>query len=149
MSYSGSPQPSAVVHSTHTPQRHAGDVEGEIQRSTWFDFAALLLFLVGIFNAIDGIAAISDSRYLSNSHLFANLHAWGWFFLCWGVLQMVAAFAVFREATWGIVIAIATVFVNAISQLSNSRDNTVWSLTIVAIDVLIMYGLIVHRRPSS
>ncbi len=150
MSYSPySPPPSAVVHSTHTPQRHAGSVEGEIARSTWFDFAAMLLFLVGVFNAIDGIAAIGDSRYLADNHLFANLHAWGWFFLIWGVIQMIAAFAVFRGATWGIVIAVATVFVNAISQLSNSRDNTVWSLTIVALDVLIMYGLIVHRRPSS
>src|SRR5256885_11057987 len=112
MSYSPySPQPSSVVHSSHTPQRHAADVEGEIQRSTWFDFAALLLFLVGIFNAIDGIAAISNSGYLADSHLFANLHAWGWFFLIWGVLQMVAAFAVFRGETWGIVVAIATVFV--------------------------------------
>jgi len=147
MSYS--PPPSAVVHSTHTPARHpvSDSVADEIQRSTWFDFAALLLGLVGVFNVIDGIAALSNSSYLADRELFASLHAWGWFFLIWGVIQILAAFAVFREATWGIVVAIATVFLNAIAQLSDARSYPVWSVTIIAIDVLIMYGLIVHRRP--
>ena|SRR5438034_2530726 len=146
-----SPPPSAVVHSTHTPARHpvSDSVADEIQRSTWFDFAALLLGLVGVMNVIDGLAAVNNSSYLADSHLFANLHAWGWFFLIWGVIQIMAAFAVFKEATWGIVVAIATVFVNAIAQLADAQDYPIWSLTIVAIDVLIMYGLIVHRRPRS
>jgi hypothetical protein len=142
------PPPSAVVHSTHTPQRHVdpASIEDEIQRSTWFDFAAMLLFIVGVLNIIDGIAAISDSKYLSRTELFASLHAWGWFFLIWGVIQLFAAFAVFREATWGIVVAIATAGLNLIAQLSNARSYPVWSLAIATLDVLIIYGLVVHRR---
>jgi uncharacterized membrane protein len=142
------PPPSAVVHSTHTPERHVepASIEGEIQRTTWFDFAAMLLFIVGFLNIIDGIAAISDSRYLSHTQLFANAHAWGWFFLIWGVIQLFAAFAVFREATWGIAVAIATAGFNLIAQLSNAKAYPVWSLAIATLDVLIIYALIVHRR---
>jgi hypothetical protein len=121
-------------------------MEDEISRSTWFDFAAMLLFLVGAFNIIDGITAINNSSYLADRELFANLHAWGWFFLIWGVIQVLAAFAVFKEATWGVVVAIATVSLNAIAQLANAGTYPAWSLTIVALDVLILYGLIVHRR---
>jgi uncharacterized membrane protein len=121
-------------------------VRDEISRSTWFDFAAMLLFLVGAFNIIDGIAAIRNSNVLADSELFASLQAWGWFFLIWGVIQILAAFAVFREATWGVVVAIATVGFNAIAQLANADTYPVWSLTIVALDVLVLYGLIVHRR---
>lgn|SRR5262249_30544263 len=143
------PPPSAVVHSTHTPDTHGVrdySVSDEIQRSTWFDFAAMLLFIVGALNIIDGAAAIGDSKYLSHTQLFANLHAWGWFFLLWGILQIFAAFAVFREATWGIIVGIATAGFNLIAQLSNAKAEPVWTIAIATLDLLIIYGLIVHRR---
>ncbi|MFL5950581.1 MAG: hypothetical protein ACJ74M_03160 [Gaiellaceae bacterium] len=122
----------------------SGDVQDEIERTTWLDLGAMLLFLVGAFNVIDGIAAISDSKYVVNQVLFANLHAWGWFFLIWGVIQLFAAFAVFRGATWGVAAALVTVFVNAIAQLSAAKTYPVWSITIIVLDVLVMYGLVVH-----
>jgi hypothetical protein len=116
----------------------------EVDRTPWFDFAAVLLFLAGMFNAIDGIAAVSDSKYVVNTVLFSNLHAWGWFFLIWGVVQMIAAFAVYRGAGWAIVLAITTAFFNAVAQLSAARTYPIWSITILVIDVLVIYGLIVH-----
>jgi hypothetical protein len=57
---------------------------GEVDRHSWLDLAGILLFLVGFFNIIDGIAAISDAKVLSSHVLFANQHAWGWFFLIVG-----------------------------------------------------------------
>ena len=63
----------------------------DIERSNWLDFACIILALAAVrFNVIDGIAAIRDSSYVANQVLFANLHAWGWFFLAWGVLQLFA-----------------------------------------------------------
>jgi len=112
----------------------------------------LLLGLIAIFNIIDGIAAVSNSRYVADKLLFANLDAWGWFFLVWGVIQLLAAFAVYKEKTWGVVVAVITLFGNAITQLGAAEVNPVWSLTIVALDVYVMYALIVHtggRRRAS
>jgi hypothetical protein len=138
--------PTSVTPSRHVPSEAA---RHEIARTTWYDFAALLLFLVGFFNAIDGVAAISGSRYVADGRvLFSDLRTWGIFFLCWGILQMVAAFAVYRGARWAVVLAVITAFVNAITQLAASRTYPVWSITLVVLDVLIMYGLIVQaRRP--
>jgi hypothetical protein len=140
---------SPVTPTSVTPSRHvpSESVRHEIARTTWYDFAALLLFLVGLFNAIDGVAAISGSRYVADGRvLFSDLRTWGIFFLCWGILQMVAAFAVYRGARWAVVLAIVTAFVNAITQLAASRTYPVWSITLVVFDVLIMYGLIVQAR---
>jgi hypothetical protein len=138
--------PTSVTPSRHVPSEAA---RHEIARTTWYDFAALLLFFVGLFNAIHGIAAIGGSRYVADGRvLFADLRTWGIFFLCWGILQMVAAFAVYRGARWAVIVAIVTAFINAIAQLSASSTNPVWSVTLVVFDVLIMYGLIVQaRRP--
>jgi hypothetical protein len=118
------------------------DAKREIERHTWLDFAGVLLILVGIFNIIDGISAISDSKYLNDHVLFSNLHAWGWFFLAMGVLQLFAGYFVMKGAGWAAFVGIATAFVNAISQLSSSDTFVFWSVTIVVTDVLVIYGLV-------
>src|SRR4051794_21754176 len=64
------------------------DVKQEIEQQTWLQFAAVILLLVGAFNIIEGIAMIGNSSYVAEDLLFANLDAWGWFFLIWGVIQI-------------------------------------------------------------
>src|SRR3954470_13268720 len=122
----------------------SGDVQDEIERTTWLDLGAMLLFLVGAFNIIDGIAAISDSKYVVNQVLFANLDTWGWFFLIWGVLQILAGFAILNGTSWGAIVGIVTAFLNAIAQISWIGVNPWWATIAIAIDVAIIYGLLVY-----
>jgi hypothetical protein len=119
--------------------------------SGWIPFAGIMLMLVGFFNIIDGIAAISDSKYLVNQLLFANLHAWGWFFLIWGVIQVFAGFAVLGGATWGAILGVATAFFNIIAQLSWARAYPVWAVSAIVLDVLVIYALVVYggRREEA
>lgn len=126
-------------------------VTSEIDRTTWLDFASVLLWLVGGFNIMDGIAAIANSRYVTGSAIFANLHAWGWFFLAWGILQVFAGWAVFKGKRWGVIVAIVTAFVNALAQLADVKTTPIWSLTILALDVILLYGLVVEypRRNAA
>ena len=110
----------------------------------WITFAGTMLLLAGVFNVIDGIAAIRDSKYLVNDVLFSNLHAWGWFFLLWGALQIVAAFAVFSGAVWGAIVAVGAAFINMIAQLSWAHVYPVWAISAMVVDALVIYGLIVY-----
>src|SRR6476660_5149890 len=68
-----------------------------------------------------------------------------------GILQLVAAFAVYKGARWAVVLAVVTVFFNAVAHLSAAKTYPVWSITIVVLDVVIMYGLVVHsgRKAST
>jgi len=52
----------------------------EERGSGWVMFAGVLLVLIGTMNVIDGIAAISSSRfYVANAHyVFGDLKTWGW-----------------------------------------------------------------------
>ncbi len=131
-------RPSLQPRSVHQPP---ADIQGEVDRHTWLDLAGILLFLVGFFNIIDGISAISDSKYLAPHVLFSNLHAWGWFFLIVGIVQILAGWAVMKNAGWAAIVGLVTAFVNAIAQLSAAHTFTVWALTIVTMDVLVIYGL--------
>jgi hypothetical protein len=103
-----------------------------------------MLVIVGFFNIIDGIAAISDSRYLVNQLLFANLHAWGWFFLIFGIVQVLAGFAIYGGAAWGAFVGIVTAGFNLIAQLSWAHTNTVWAVAAMVLDVLVIYALVVY-----
>lgn len=124
-----------------TAQRYEGAAQ---VGSGWIGFAGIMLILVGFFNVIDGIAAIGNANYLVNQLLFANLDAWGWFFLIWGIFQIFAGFAIMNGSTWGAIAGIVTAFVNAIAQLSWARTYPVWAISAVVLDVLIIYALVVY-----
>ena len=112
--------------------------------SGWIGFAGIMLILVGFFNVIDGIAAIGNSNYLANQLLFANMDAWGWFFLIWGVIQIIAGFAIMSGATWGAIVGITTAFFNIIAQLAWAQTYPVWAIAAMVVDGLIIYALVVY-----
>lgn len=130
--------------------RYEGTYAEEESGTGWVAFAGTMLILVGCFNVIDGIAAIANSDYVVNQVLFANLDAWGWFFLIWGALQLCAGFAIYAGAGWAMIVGIVAAFGNAIAQLSWARANPVWAIAAIVLDVLIIYGLVVYGgRPTS
>ena len=106
-------------------------------------FASILLVIVGCFNIIYGIAAIAQSHvFVANAHyVFANLRAWGWITLIIGVLQLLAAGGVLagnQLARW---FAVAMIGLNAIDQMFFIPAYPAWSLAIIALDVVALYGL--------
>jgi len=124
--------------------------EEEASGTGWVAFAGTMLILVGCFNLIDGIAALANSDYLVNQLLFANLHAWGWFFLIWGAVQICAGFAVYSGVGWAALVGIVSAFGNAIAQLSWARAYPVWAVCAIVLDILVIYALVVYggRRNS-
>ena len=106
-------------------------------------FASVLLVVVGFFNMIYGIAAIANSHvFVANAHyVFANLRTWGWITLIIAVLQLVAAGGILagnQLARW---FAVALLALNAIDMMFFVPAYPFWALTIIAVDVVALYGL--------
>ena len=106
-------------------------------------FAAVLLVIAGCFNLIDGIAAVANSHvFVANAHyVFANLRTWGWITLILGALQLLAAAGVLagnQLARW---FAVAVIALSAIDQMFFIPAYPFWSLTIIAVDVVALWGL--------
>ncbi len=111
-------------------------------------FASILLVVVGCFNVIQGIAAIANSHvFVANAHyVFANLRAWGWITLILGCLQLLAAARVLagnQLARW---FAVAVIGLNAIDQMFFIPAYPFWSLTIIAMDAVALWGLCASPR---
>ena len=56
----------------------------------WIGFATILLGLAGLWNVLEGILAIADSRvYVAQStFVFSDLNTWGWIMLVLGTAQL-------------------------------------------------------------
>ena len=106
-------------------------------------FAAILLFVTGCFNIIQGIAAIANSHvFVPHAHyVFANLTTWGWVTAILGALQLVAAAGVLAANQLFRWFAVAVIGLNAIDQMFFIPAYPFWSLTIIAMDVVALYGL--------
>ena len=106
-------------------------------------FASVLLLILGCLNLIYGIAAIAHSHvFVANAqYVFGNLRAWGWITLIIGVLQLLAAAGVLagnQLARW---FAVAVLGLNAIDMMFFLPAYPFWSLVIIAVDVVALYGL--------
>ena len=114
-------------------------------------FASILLVVIGSFNVIYGIAAIANSHvFIAHAHyVFANLRAWGWITLILGALQLLAAAGVLagnQLARW---FAVAMIGLNAINQMFFIPAYPFWSLTIIAMDVVALWGLCAHGSRAN
>jgi len=109
-------------------------------------FAAILLFVTGCFNMIQGIAAIANSHvFHAHAHyVFANLTTWGWITAILGALQLVAAAGVLAANQLFRWFAVVVIGLNAIDQLFFIPAYPSWSLVIIAMDVVALYGLCVY-----
>ena len=88
--------------------------------------------------------------FVANAHyVFGDLRAWGWVTLILGALQLLAAAGVLagnQLARW---FAVAVVGLNAIGQMFFIPAYPLWSLTIIAVDVVALCGLCVYGSRAN
>ena len=110
----------------------------------WVGFAGTMLAIVGTLNVIYGIAAIDDAHvYVGDTqYVFGDLNTWGWFLAIVGAAQFVTAFGIWNRAQWARWIGVGSASCNAILQLLFLPAFPFLSLSLLAIDVLIIYALI-------
>jgi hypothetical protein len=111
----------------------------------WWVFAAIMLSIGGVLNIIWGIAAISESHFVSQvteaHYVFSNLNTWGWITLILGVLEILAAMSLFSGGGFGRWFGIFAASLVAIDALLDIRVLPFWSLCVFALSVIVVYQL--------
>lgn len=113
-------------------------------RSGWPTFAGVMASVVGAYNAISGIAAISedDTTEAINEVLFdVSITAWGWFWLIVGIAQLVTAWLIFQRHVLGQLLGITFAAISAFFTVFVIFVAPIWALTVLLIDILVLYGL--------
>ena len=116
----------------------------------WIMFAAIFMIIIGALNAIQGLAALfRDEAYwvtLGGAVVTFDVTTWGWIHLIFGIALVGIGMLLMKGSTFARVIGILLVALNLIAQFSWTTLYPFWSLIAIAVDVLIIYALVVHGR---
>jgi hypothetical protein len=132
-----------MAAATGTPSSTERGGEWREEGSGWVLFAGIMIVTVGILNLIYGIAAIGDSSFFvaGQKFILSGLNTWGWVMLILGVGQILAAFSIWAGNSFGRWFGIACAMLNAIAALLAIPAYPFWSLVVIGIDILVIYGL--------
>jgi uncharacterized membrane protein len=116
----------------------------------WVVFAAFMLIMVGVFQAVEGLVALFDDGFyhVTENGLVVDLDytVWGWAHLLLGALLVLTGVGVLAGNT---VARAGAVFLAGLSALVNLvfiEAYPIWAVIIITVDVLVLYALVVHGR---
>jgi hypothetical protein len=115
----------------------------------WVVFAGTIAIIGGVFNLIQGLVALFDDQYFvvaKGELLLLDFTTWGWVHVLVGVIMLLVGLGILRGSPWGLVAGVVIAGVQAILQLGFLAAYPVWSILIIALDVVVIYALIVHGR---
>ncbi len=115
-------------------------------------FAGIAMVVIGAFHAIQGLVALfnDDFYVVGQKWIFEfDLTGWGWIHLIAGIGIAVAGFFLFTGAAWARYVGIGVAVISAILNFMWLPYYPVWSLLIIALDVVVIWALAVHGREFS
>lgn len=115
----------------------------------WVVFAWIMLLIMGTMAVINGLIAITNGKAIDRmdaNYVVSDLKTWGWIALILGVLAIIAAFSVIKGGLFGIWFAIIIAAISMIVQIFWIPIVPFWALTIIVIDILVIYNLAVYGR---
>ena len=140
MSTTDPARPTVRQYRTAEPTNY--DAEG----TGWMLFAAVMLSIVAALNFIDGVAAVSNSKFYVRGaeFVFSDLKTWGWILIVIAVIQAVVVAGIvleWRGFRWG---GVAITGLNSIAQLLFMPAYPLWALSLFALDILVIYALVAY-----
>jgi hypothetical protein len=114
-------------------------------------FAGLMMLMAGIFQAFSGLVAMFENEFYvaTRNYLFQfDATTWGWIHLLVGLVVALAGVAVLGGRTWGRVVGIALAVLSALANFAFIPYYPFWSLTIIALDIFVIWALAAHGRDA-
>jgi hypothetical protein len=114
----------------------------------WVVFAGTMLVMLGCFQAVEGFVAIFDDGYyhVTPGGLLVEVDytAWGWTHLLLGVLIVLSGIGVLAGNVAARAVAVLLAGLSALVNLAFIEAYPIWSVIVIAVDVLVIYALTVH-----
>jgi hypothetical protein len=118
--------------------------------ASWVIFGGVMLILLGIFHVMQGLVAlVNDDFYLvTKNGLLLNFDftSWGWIHLVLGVLIGLVGVGLLTGNTAARVAGVVLAVLSAVVNLLFIAAYPVWSVIIIALDVIVIYSIVVHGR---
>lgn len=114
----------------------------------WITFAGAIMMLLGVFQSIAGLAALFNSDYYhvrpNGMVLHVNYTVWGIVHLLLGITIFLSGLGVLTGNVLARTVGVVLAMLSAVVNLTFVAAQPAWALTIVAVDVVVIYSLVVH-----
>lgn len=111
----------------------------------WVVFASIMLAVVGLINLVQGLTALFSENYFvvqsSDQLLIGDFTTWGIVMLIWGGAQVAAGMGLNSGHGYARILAITIAGVSILVQTVFLAAFPLWSLMIIALDVIIIFAL--------
>jgi hypothetical protein len=114
-------------------------------------FAGLMMIMVGIWQALQGLVAIFENEFYvaTRNYLFQfDATTWGWIHLLLGLLVALAGWGLLSGRTWARVVAITLAVLSAIANFLWLPYYPFWSMLIIAVDIFVIWAIAAHGHEA-
>ncbi|HEY6709070.1 MAG TPA: hypothetical protein VJB61_15930 [Actinomycetota bacterium] len=110
-------------------------------------FAAIMMIMVGVFQALQGIIAIFENEFYvaTRNYLFQfDATTWGWIHLLVGLLVAFAGWGLLSGRTWARVVGITVVLLSALANFLFIPYYPFWALLLITLDIFVIWAIAAH-----
>ena len=110
-------------------------------------FAAIMMIMSGIFQAIAGLVAIFENEFYAatRNYIFQfDATTWGWIHLVVGLVVAFGGWGLLSGRTWARALAITLAVLSAIANFLFIPYYPFWSLLIITLDVVVIWAIAAH-----
>ena len=114
----------------------------------WIGFAGFMLILGGTFAMLAGLAALINPDFYTatDSVIEQSAETWGWWHLIVGAVIFFSGFGVFSGNVLARTVGVIAATVSAISAFVWMPIYPIWGITLITIDIAIIWALTAHGR---
>jgi hypothetical protein len=142
----------------HPPGGHDAAMAASAHRSGydeglngWQVFAAIVLFLNGTFGVLYGLAAVLNDEVVTvggdSGVTVLDFTTWGWVNMVVGILMALVSVGLFMMKGWARFGAVVFCMINVLIQFGTISAFPLWSLLVIALDIVIIYQLTANWTP--
>lgn len=114
----------------------------------WIVFGSMMMVMLGAFHMIQGAVALFESEYFlvgpNGLAVSIDFTAWGWSHLVLGAVVLATGVAVLYGQMWARVVGVLIAMTSALVNLAFLAAYPLWSMMMIALDVLVIWALTVH-----
>jgi hypothetical protein len=123
------------------------------KRSGWLTFAGVAALIAGSYNALSGLAALTDDDTVASQAkevLYGvDLTAWGWFWLLVGLAQLVTGVLILQRNMWGLWLGVTIAATSAFLTIFVMFVFPLWAIAVLTIDFLVLFALLTESEQFS
>jgi hypothetical protein len=110
-------------------------------------FAAIMMIMVGVFQALQGIVAIFENEFYvaTRNYTFQfDATTWGWIHLLLGLVVAFAGWGLLSGRTWARLLAITLAALSATANFLFIPYYPFWALLLFTLDIFVIWAVTAH-----